>query len=89
MDMNLLTVDGMKKLIEWIDLKPAIDLLMAELMMRNEPVDADVLRTLLDDNDLNIGVAGLLLVEQGDSAALSAIDAVEAIIEVGTHQHPN
>lgn len=77
LDMNLLTVDGMKKLIEWDRLETSHRLLlMAELMMRNEPVDADVLRTLLDDNDLNIAsVAGLLLAEQGDSAALSAIDA--------------
>ena len=77
LDMKLLTVDGMKKLIEWDRLEASHQLmLLAELMHRGETIDIELLRSLLDNNDLNIAsIAGLLLAEQGDMAALSAIDA--------------
>jgi hypothetical protein len=77
LDMNLLTVDGMKKLIEWDRLEASHQvMLLAELMQHGEPIDVELLRSLLDNNDLNIAsVAGLLLAEQGDAAALSGVDA--------------
>ena len=77
LDMELLTTDSIKKLLEWDRLEASHQLmLMAELMRQDEAIDVEALRSLLDDNDLNIAsIAGLLLAQQGDAAALSAIDA--------------
>lgn len=77
LDMDLLNLASMQKLLEWDRLESSQRVLLsAELMHRSEPIDVEQMRTLANDNNLDIAsIAALLLAELGDKSALSAIDA--------------
>lgn len=76
LDMDLLSIANMKKLLEWDRLESNQRVLLsAELLHNGEPIDIEQMRTLADDNNLDIAsIAALLLAELGDKSALSAID---------------
>ena len=77
-DMEMLTPEGMQKILEWDRLEASNQLLlMAELQKRgmNDLFDAKQLRSLTNDNDLVVAAIASLLISEDDPAPLSAVNA--------------